>query len=200
MVDTIVNIDYKKYFDEGISYQEYLKNFNAEMTSGTETKFSKYLPQNWQRHSRLDSKLKLSDSLQQAIDELQEERNWLLISEHWCGDASQINPIANKIAESSQGKIKLRVVYRDESLPLIDAHLTDGRSRSIPMIIQLDKNYNIKGSYGPRPAEAQELVKKYLAQGESYMEPLHRWYAKDKTKSTQRDLVKLIVSNGFTAA
>ena len=111
MVDTIVNIDYKKYFDEGISYQEYLKNFNAEMTSGTETKFSKYLPQNWQRHSRLDSKLKLSDSLQQAIDELQEERNWLLISEHWCGDASQINPIANKIAESSQGKIKLRVVY-----------------------------------------------------------------------------------------
>ena len=194
------SIDYKKYFQEGISYQEYLSNFSAEMESGIETKFTKYLPQNWQRHSRLDSRVKLTDELKQAIAEIVEPQNWLLISEHWCGDASQINPIANKIAETSNGKISLRVVYRDKNLPLIDAHLTDGRSRSIPMIIKLDSDYNERGSYGPRPAEAQVLVKEYLAKGESYMTPLHTWYAKDKTKSTQRDLIQLIVDNGCSIA
>ena len=185
-------IDYKQYFEKAISYEEYLSNFQAEIGIGEESQFAQYLPQNWSRQSRLDRKFKLREDLQVAIDNIDKPVNWLLITEHWCGDASQINPIINKVAEESQGKINLRLAYRDEDEALINAHLTDGRSKSIPILIQLDKDYKLQNVYGPRPAEAQVLVKSLLAKGEAYNIPLHTWYAKDKQQGVQDDLVKLL--------
>lgn len=185
-------IDYKQYFDKAISYEEYLSNFQAEIAIGDESKFAQYLPQNWSRQSRLDRKLKLREDLQLAISTIHSPVNWLVITEHWCGDASQINPIINKVAEESNGKINLKFVYRDENEELIDAHLTDGRSRSIPILIELDEKYNLLDSYGPRPEEAQKLVKELLAEGEAYSIPLHTWYAKDKQQSLQDDMIRLL--------
>ena len=126
------------------------------------------------------------------VEGLDKTINWLVITEHWCGDASQINPIINRVAEESNGKINLRFVYRDADEALIDAHLTDGRSRSIPILIQLDEDYNLINTYGPRPEEAQNLVESLLADGEAYSIPLHTWYAKDKQQAVQADLVKLL--------
>lgn len=191
--DTItVGIDYKKYFDQGISYEQYIQNFQDEIAQGDGSKFAKYLPQNWKRQSRLDRKFKVDIEMLNAIDALDQKLNWLVISEHWCGDASQINPIINKIAEHSKGKINLRFVYRDEDTALIDAHLTDGRSRSIPILIQLDESFNLMKTYGPRPAEAQKLVLDILADGGNYSTPLHTWYAKDKQKSLRQDFINFL--------
>ena len=185
-------IDYKYYFDKAINYEAYLKNFQAEIGIGEESPFAQYLPQNWSRQSRLDRKLNLREDLKSAIDQLESTRSWLVITEHWCGDASQINPIINKVAQESNGKINLKFIYRDENEALIDAHLTDGRSRSIPILIELDEAYNLIDSYGPRPEEAQKLVKGLLAEGEAYSIPLHTWYAKDKQQSIQDDLIRLL--------
>lgn len=187
-------INYRDYFDKAISYEAYLNNFQAEIGIGDKSKFAEYLPQNWSRQSRLDRKFKLREDLQNAIDNIKKPIHWLVITEHWCGDASQINPIINKVAVASQGKIDLRFIYRDENELLIDAHLTDGRSRSIPILIQLDENYNLISSYGPRPAVAQDLVKSLLAGGSAYSIPLHTWYAKDKQQSIQQDLTMLIAA------
>ena len=187
-------LDYKTYFENAISYEAYLENFTAEIAMGEKSEFADYLPQNWSRQSRLDRKLKLSVDLITAIEELDKSINWLVITEHWCGDASQINPIINKIAEASNGKINLKFTYRDENEELIDAHLTDGRSRSIPILIQLSKNNELINTYGPRPEEAQNLVKSLLEKGEAYNIPLHTWYAKDKQRSVQSDLIILLNS------
>ena len=189
---TISKIDYKKYFEKAISYEAYLENFQKEIGIGTLSRFAQYLPQNWQRQSRLDRKFNLSDELIQAIDNIKRPLNWLVITEHWCGDASQINPIINKIAEASDGKINLRFVYRDKNEELIDEHLTDGRSRSIPILIELDDSFKFIKSYGPRPAEAQALVMSILREGGSYSIPLHTWYAKDKQKSLIKDFIKFL--------
>lgn len=189
-----VNIDYQRYFDKAISYEKYLNNFQEEIGIGDESPFAQYLPQNWQRQSRLDRKLKLTDSLKATIENIDSKLNWLVITEHWCGDASQINPIIQKIAEASEGKINLRFIYRDENEALINAHLTDGRSKSIPILIQLNHEFNLINTYGPRPEEAQKLVKEILARGESYNIPLHTWYAKDKQQSIQEDLRNFIVT------
>ncbi len=89
----------------------------------------------------MDRKIKLSGALQVATSNLQGPINWLVITEHWCGDASQIIPIISKVAAESEGKINLRFIYRDENEALIDAHLTDGKSRSIPMLIQINENF-----------------------------------------------------------
>lgn len=188
-------IDYKKYFDKAISYEKYLTKFQAEIAIGEASNFAQYLPQNWSRQSRLDRKFKLREDLQLAIEKIETPINWLVITEHWCGDASQINPIINKVALESKGKINLKFIYRDENEDLIDAHLTDGRSRSIPILLHLDSNYNFINSYGPRPEEAQKLVKSLLKDGEPYSIPLHTWYAKDKQQSIQEDLIKLLVKN-----
>lgn len=185
-------IDYKEYFDKAIDYAAYRTNFQEEIGVGEESEFVQYLPQNWSRQSRLDRKFKLREDLQQTIDHIEVPINWLLITEHWCGDASQINPIINKVAEASNGKINLRLIYRDQNEALIDAHLTGGRSRSIPILLQLDEEYTLVGSYGPRPPEAQRLVLSMLAQGEAYNIPLHTWYAKDKQQSLQNDLIELL--------
>lgn len=189
---TLTAKDYKNYFDKAIDYESYQKNFQDEIALGDQSDFAKYLPQNWQRQSRLDRKFKLSDGLLEAVHKLKTPLNWLVITEHWCGDASQINPIIYKIAQESNGMINLKFIYRDENLALMDEHLTDGRSRSIPILLLLDEDFNFMSSYGPRPAEAQKLVKDLLSKKESYDVPLHTWYAKNKQKDIQDDLVKLL--------
>ncbi len=189
---TLTNTDYKDYFEKAIDYSKYKQNFQYEMDSEIESNYAAYLPQNWQRQSRLDRKIKLNEELLVAIKSIKQPLNWLVISEHWCGDASQINPIINRVAEENDGKINLRFLYRDENIKLIDAFLTDGKSRSIPILIQLDSEFNYLGKFGPRPTEAQKLVKANLANQEPYDVPLHTWYAKDKQKSVQDDLAKLL--------
>lgn len=186
-------INYQEYFQKAISYTQYKENFQNELSVGEESPFAQYLPQNWQRQSRLDRKLKLIEELQEAIKKISQPLKWLVITEHWCGDASQIIPIMSKVAEESDGEIDLKLIYRDENEELIDAHLTDGRSRSIPILIQLDEEFNIVSTYGPRPEEAQDLVKKLIVEEVDYNIPLHSWYAKDKQKSIQSDLISLLV-------
>lgn len=189
---TLTNIDYQNYFNKAISYDQYLRNFQDEIDQGEKSKYAQYLPQNWRRQSRLDRKLKLTETLNATIGELDKDLNWLVITEHWCGDASQINPIINKTAQESNGKINVKFIYRDENEELIDAHLTDGRSRSIPILIQLDNDYKVIGTYGPRPEEAQKLAMSLLIKGEDYSIPLHSWYARDKQKSIQKDIEQLL--------
>ena len=187
-------MDYKNYFDKGISYDTYRNNFQKEMQASPPSAYAQYLPQNWQRQARLDRKLKLSEELSAVVSMLQAPQHWLVISEHWCGDASQINPIIAKAAETNPSMINLKFVYRDEHPALMDAHLTDGRSRSIPILLLLDENFHLLASYGPRPAEAQKLVKSILAESGDYNIPLHTWYAKDKQKSLQIDLAGILQS------
>ena len=53
--------DYKLYFEKSVSYEKYIQNFEAELKSGVEGPYTKYLPQNFSRQSRLDRKLKLKE-------------------------------------------------------------------------------------------------------------------------------------------
>jgi hypothetical protein len=81
----------------------------------------------------------------------------------------------------------------------MDAHLTDG-SRSIPKLIQLDSHLNITGIWGPRPSPAQALVKALRANPETartYSNELHKWYAHDKNKSLEIEMLKLIAQSNL---
>jgi hypothetical protein len=153
-----------------------------------------YVPMNWQRVTRILKTYEPSQTLIEQVKLIQHHINWLVITENWCGDAAQIVPVMQKIADVSEGKITLKHIYRDQHLPLIDAHLT-GSSRSIPKLIQLDKHFNITAIWGPRPNEAQQLVldlKKNPATADKYSEELHKWYAQNKQAFIERDLIKAI--------
>ncbi|MFN4082024.1 MAG: thioredoxin family protein [Bacteroidia bacterium] len=185
---------YKHYFSLGISYADYIKNFENELNAEPNIPYHEYLPMNWQRTNRVYKTTTVLPEIFNALKKLKEPLNWLLISENWCGDASQIVPVIAKIANENEEKINLKIVYRDKNLELMDAHLT-GTSRSIPMLIQLNRQFNVTGTWGPRPKLAQELVKRLKSNEETsqnYQEEIHKWYASDKQTSVQTELLVLL--------
>jgi hypothetical protein len=88
----------------------------------------------------------------------------------------------------------MRVVGRDENPDLMDAHLTNGRSRSIPIVIVYDEEFNEIGWWGPRPGEIQSWV---MTEGLSMPSPerykfVRRWYAKDRGRTTLAELLDIL--------
>jgi hypothetical protein len=186
--------DYELFFEKGISYEQYLKNMEEELHNPINTNYAQYIPMNFQRSTRIAKTVVVNSTIKDYLQSLHHKINWLVISEHWCGDASQILPVLNAIALASKGMIDLRIVYRDDNPVLMDAHLTKG-GKAIPKLIQLDTKFNINSVWGPRPNEAQKLVmelKSNPATAATYAEVLHKWYANDKTQSTQRDILKML--------
>lgn len=182
-------MNYKDYFDKGITYEEYKRNFEAELNSGIENKYSNYLPMNWQRSNRIEKTLILDSK----FETIEQKINWLVISEHWCGDASQILPVIHKISLASKGKINLKMIYRDQYPELMEMHLTNG-SKSIPKLIQLNDKYELIADWGPRPNTAQALVKKLKSNANTasaYAEELHKWYAQDKQSEILEELIRI---------
>ena len=61
--------------------------------------------------------------------------HWHLValSEDWCGDAMSTLPVVARFADEVGWE--LRVLGRDDNPDLMEAHLTNGRSRSIPVVI-----------------------------------------------------------------
>jgi thioredoxin-like negative regulator of GroEL len=195
----LTRFNYERYVESGVTYEQYKENFAAELALEDASEYAQYLPLNWQRMNRVEKNFHFNTDLQQALQQLYHRTYWLVLTEHWCGDAAQIIPVLNEIAKASNGKISMRLVYRDQNPQLMDAHLT-GNSRSIPKVIQLDTHFNVNGIWGPRPNEAQKLVltlRSNPATANAYAEALHKWYAIDKQQSIQKELLKLVQRAGI---
>lgn len=123
----------------------------------------------------------------------------LVISEDWCGDASNTVPVVARLAEALPS-VDLRVVKRDENLELMDRHLTGG-SRSIPLVIVLRPDFTVAGQWGPRPSELQAWVLSEKNAAERPVGDIYRdvrtWYARDRGESTLREV--LAVMSGESA-
>ena len=149
---------------------------------------------NDKRMDRLDKKIVISTESQESINNLKNNFTFLVIAEGWCGDAAQIMPILNKIAEASS-KIELKIVFRDENPELMDEFLTNG-GKAIPKTIIVDSNNKVINSWGPRPSVATRMVQDYKEQNGSldaeFKKNLQIWYNKDKGANTQEDLIKLL--------
>ena len=120
----------------------------------------------------------------------------LVLTEDWCGDASNAVPVLAKFAEAIPN-VELRLLKRDENLELMDRYLTDG-SRSIPIAILLDERLVPIGRWGPRPTELQELVLREKRAGkrtnsEIYREA-RRWYARDRGATMLGELLEAVDS------
>ena len=193
----ITNLEYKEYFDKGINYAEYKEQMADDLASNSDVKIKEYISLNQHRMHRVEKTFAMSDSLKQEIEKVKSKIYWLVLTEHWCGDASQILPALHKIVAMSKGKIEMKLVYRDQNLKLMDQYLTNN-GRSIPKLIQLDSNFNVTGVWGPRPVFAQKLVKELKSNpttADTYANQLHLWYAKDKQKSLEIEISELLVQS-----
>ena len=183
------------------SYASYRHLVDELLTQGRTTGTNQsdallqYAKLNEQRMSRLDKTVQLLPEVTAELARLQGQYVWLVLTEGWCGDAAQIVPVLDAIARASGGHLSTRYLLRDENLDLMDRYLT-GTSRSIPKLVVLRADTLTEAAqWGPRPAEAQTLLLELKAQGashEEYAERIHAWYAKDRTRSTQLELLALL--------
>jgi hypothetical protein len=115
----------------------------------------------------------------------------LAIAEDWCGDASNTLPVLARLAELAPG-IELRLIGRDSHPDLMNRYLTNG-TRSIPIVITLDEEFQEVGHWGPRPSALQQWVREQLglgrAKGELYPE-IRKWYARDHGETTVKEVLE----------
>ncbi len=126
----------------------------------------------------------------------------LVLSEDWCGDASNTVPHLARLAAEAPS-VELRLLARDEHLDLMDEHLTGGTARSIPVVIVLDDAGRERGWWGSRPTVLHELFTSDALQAmekdDRYRE-LRKWYARDHGRTTLDEVVTLIETAAGEAA
>lgn len=188
------DLDYQQYWQKAMDYATYYANAEQIAQSEPLSGYAQYIPLNFQRMKRIGKTIQLLPALLDRLAALPAPLYWLVISEPWCGDAAQIVPVLQAIAAASGGKIQMRIVLRDENLPLMDAHLT-GTSRSIPKLIQLDTQFQLLGTWGARPAAAQVLINDLRDKGLEFAaiaETLHKWYADNKQQDIQQEVMAVL--------
>jgi hypothetical protein len=179
----MADLDYRKYWDAAFSWSDYLEREVREHRDLWHGVWQRARVPEWAREegAPLGAGWKL-----------------LVISEDWCGDASNTVPVVAKLGEALGWEV--RVVKRDEHPELMDAYLTNG-SRSIPMTLVLRDDFTVAGQWGPRPAELQSFVltEKRAATrpvGEIYRD-VRLWYARDRGETTIREVLAIV--HGDTA-
>lgn len=127
------------------------------------------------------------------VEALHGQWHLLVLSEDWCGDSVNIVPIVAKLTESVSN-MDMRILARDENLDIMDAHLTNGKSRSIPIVILLNPKFEECGWWGPRPRELQKWVVEIgmkMPKEERYKE-VRTFYARDHGLTTMREIVEML--------
>lgn len=80
----------------------------------------------------------------------------IAITEDWCGDAMLNIPILLRFTDHSNTPV--RMLLRDENLELMDQYLTNGRARSIPIFIFINKTGKEVARWGPRAKTVQQFI------------------------------------------
>jgi hypothetical protein len=197
------------YLQKAISYEAYKQLVDELLAAGKATgpdqseAMLHYSQLNQQRMHRVEKTIQLLPEVREMMSGVSKRQVWLVLTEGWCGDASQSMPVMQAVAGLNP-LISLRVLLRDENLSLMDRYLTNGVSRSIPKLIAVDPDTGEElFTWGPRPAALQESFYGMREEGlphEVMIEEFQRWYNKDKTITIQRELAVLAAGESGTAA
>ncbi len=182
------SMSYNEYRDLVARFAQEGKSTGPEQS---ET-LTNYTQLNNRRMKRWDKTLKFDEATISAINEVDREITWLVLTESWCGDASPALPVMNKIATLNPN-IKLKLILRDENVELMNRFLTN-ESMSIPKLIALDdETGKVINSWGPRSKAATELVESQKREfgilTPEFKESLQVWYNKDKGQNILKDLL-----------
>jgi hypothetical protein len=191
----------EKALQNSFSYLSYRNHVSELIKEGKSTGHKQtedllhYSELNETRLKRLDKTIKVTPEGEVKLKNLSKKQTWLVISEGWCGDAAQLLPIINKMAEVSED-IDLKIVLRDDNDALMSLFLTN-RGKAIPKLIILDpENSEVIADWGPRPEGAKKLIIDYKAANgvvdETAKIELQKWYLQDKGITTQNEITALM--------
>ena len=176
------------------AYFQMIKELFAEgKTTGNNQsdKFIEYTQLSIARTKRGLKTLMPSDMLLIAA-ERSTRKNWLIITEAWCGDAGNIIPLIVNLAKAIDF-VELKFILRDQHPDIMDLFLTNG-GRSIPVFVAMDENMNYVTHWGPRPKPAQDMVmdnkRNPRENYEDFQIDLQKWYIQDKGKTLDQELIE----------
>jgi hypothetical protein len=185
--------------DRAMNYKQYRDLLEDLFSRGKTTgplqneAYLNYAKLNLQRMQRLDKTVSINQELLEALQAVNSDYTWLVLTEGWCGDAAQNLPVMAAI-EKVCPHIHLRLLLRDENPATMDQYLTGG-SRAIPKLICIKSvSREEVFTWGPRPGEVQRLAQDHKEKGTPYEEKsllIQKWYVNDKTYSIQKELTAL---------
>lgn len=184
------------------TYEQFEQLLDTLMAEGKTTgpnqseEYLHYARLNLQRMHRWDKTFQLRPDVAESLADVPEQ-SWWVITEGWCGDSAQNLPAIAKMAAATQGKVQLRIVLRDEHPQIMDQYLTNGNSRSIPILVAFDKEQRQLFRWGPRPEAAQALLTAWKNNPapvafEEFEKEMHTWYTRDKGNAVQDELMLLL--------
>jgi Thioredoxin len=188
------------YLQKSITYEAYKQLVADLVAAGKATgpqqseALTHYSQLNVQRMHRVEKTIQILPEVREQMLRVSRPQTWLVLTEGWCGDASQSLPVMKALADLNP-LIQVRTLLRDENPELMDRYLTNGVSRSIPRLIAVDPPTGTElFTWGPRPKVLQEAFYGMRSKGLPYdmiKEELQRWYNTDKTVTIQQELAAL---------
>lgn len=178
-----------------MNYQEYNDLFE-QIKEGNTTNLhytdalNAYTILNKSRQERWIKKGELLPETIAFLKGIQETQKWVLITEPWCGDAAQVVPFIQLMAQQNP-LIQLEIQLRDSDSQ-IEQYLTNG-SKSIPVLIVRNAHGEDLFHWGPRPSSATAIHLKNkdldIPQEKKKVE-LQQWYNSNKGVEIQKEILQ----------
>ncbi len=185
----------------GLTYEAFMKSAaerlettDPETLDATEKDYFSYLPINIQRSNRIFRTFKLSEEIKETLSRIDSPQIWLVITEDWCGDSAQSLPVIARISDASDN-VTMRILQRDTYPTIMDRYLTNGTSRSIPILVAYNADGEELFKWGPRPDEGANLFKELKQEGMDKIEineKLHLWYGRNRGKAISTEINGLL--------
>lgn len=153
-----------------------------------DSNFHHYTIMNETRMNRWLKVNPITNETASIVAAIEKPQTWVVITEPWCGDAAHIVPILY-LMSTLNDKITFRLQLRDSDSE-IEKYLTNGK-KAIPILIVRDEAGNDLFSWGPRPADGQEVYDTLAAQKadvEEIKSAIQVFYNNNKSLSTQQEV------------
>lgn len=186
------------YINKGYNFDNYIERIEDELEEQIELDdpkdYVQYYAINLQRMRRIRKTFKYNPGLEKKAKSITTDLKFLIISEGWCGDASQILPVVDTLANTMS--IESKIVFRDENLDLMENFKTNG-TLSIPIIIGVDPEGEEAFRFGPRTAKGMEFTNRFKKDPDKYSkddfhEDLQRYYNENHGQDIIIEILNLI--------
>ncbi len=169
-------LDYRRLWDEALSFPRFV----------AEAEQQKELWEGTYRLARIPEWATRPDGVPLP-------RRLLALAEDWCADTASTLPVLARWAQETPG-LELRILKRDRYPAVMDRYLTDG-TRSIPIVLVLDQDFEVVGQWGPYPGNLGAWVAEHrppVLSKEEFVKGKRAWYARDRGETTLREVGRLV--------
>lgn len=190
-----------EYINKGLSYEDYITRVEDDLENEIENddpkEYVQYYALGLQRMNRIFKTFSLNPAQEIRVKSTTNNLKLLVITEGWCGDASQILPVVEKLANALN--VPTHYVLRDENLELMEKYKTNGAA-SIPIIIGVNEENEEAFRFGPRPQAGMEMLARFKSNPDTYSaddfhEDLQKYYNNNKGEDIVNEILDLIDEN-----